>query len=486
MRFSLFGVVLLSLGCRPSTEYESCQLSDSELSFDSGDLLCVQVDMHWRAFRQLGKQNRFGGGGSEQLQGAFGHILTSCTDPFPDPFSYYPASIRVGDISITEVGVRKKGFVGSVLQKSEERPSLRVKVDKYVEGQRIANYEKITLNNNLTDLTRVRTCLTYHIFRENGYPAPRCNLANVMMNGESLGLYTHVEDVKEDFLDREFNNHTGSLYEITIVDFSLEHLEQGLGRWEPKTDSTSLDEEYLLNVSKALLSDNESLEEELGAVLDINAFIQFWALETITAHTDGYSANSNNSFVYFDPDRENRGVLIPWGPDDALQTGDLDGESTDDIFASEGIYHVNGGISRRLSQHPEFMGQYLMEIDRMLEENWNEGELLELIDVYVDHVLAVEPSTENYLEEVSALKKWIQSRRETLKQYVDSGGVEGVPGSLECYDPAESEGLNEVGDIVTSTSHSCSTMNGPNMPFEYLLAILVIFRRRRVSVLRRS
>ena len=76
---------------------------------------------------------------------------------------------------------------------------------------------------------------------------------------------------------------------------------------------------FVLGVAEALLVDNEDLESELGAVLDIDAFIRFWALETLTGHADGYTQGSNNSFVYFDPDQENRAVLIPWGPDDALQ-----------------------------------------------------------------------------------------------------------------------------------------------------------------------
>ena len=75
----------------------------------------------------------------------------------------------------------------------------------------------------------------------------------------------------------------------------------------------------MLGVAEALLSEDDDLERELGAVLDIDTFIQFWALETLTAHADGYTQASNNSFVYFDPNRENRAVFIPWGPDDALQ-----------------------------------------------------------------------------------------------------------------------------------------------------------------------
>ena len=119
-----------------------------QLSFEQEDLLCVQVDMHWRAFRQLSQQNRFGGDGSEQLQGAIGHIMTSCTEPFPDPFKYHPANIQIGGLSISDVGIRKKGFVGSVLKPAEERPSLKIKADKYIEGQLVDGFEKVTLNNN--------------------------------------------------------------------------------------------------------------------------------------------------------------------------------------------------------------------------------------------------------------------------------------------------------------------------------------------------
>ena len=122
--------------------------------------MCIQVDMHWQAFRQLSMQNRFGGAGSEQLQGAMGHIMTSCTEPFPDPFTYYPANLKVGDFSIDEIGIRKKGFVGSVLSESEERPSFKIKSDKYSEVNSLTTSSKspsittsqIRLESNLPHL----------------------------------------------------------------------------------------------------------------------------------------------------------------------------------------------------------------------------------------------------------------------------------------------------------------------------------------------
>ena len=140
MHFNL--LLLLGLGCSPSPEYKTCALNNLHQSFEPEDLLCVQIDMHWRAFKHLSEQNRFGGDGSEQLQGAMGHIPTSCTEPFPDPFTYYPATVQVGTLSVSDVGIRKKGFVGSVLQKSKDRPSLKIKGDKYVEGQVIDNLKR--------------------------------------------------------------------------------------------------------------------------------------------------------------------------------------------------------------------------------------------------------------------------------------------------------------------------------------------------------
>ena len=475
MRFNL--IVMGALGCGSSSDYRTCTLVESTLSFEQDDLLCVQVDMHWRAFRQLSQQNRFGGEGSEQLQGAIGHILTSCTEPFPDPFKYHPANIRVGELSISDVGIRKKGFVGSVLKPSEERPSLKIKADKYIEDQLVDGFEKVTLNNNLTDPTRIHTCLTYQIFRENGYPAPRCNLANVMMNGVSLGVYTHVEDVKEEFLQREFGNAEGSLYEITIVDFSLEHLQDGIGRWEPKTDSTLLNEDLLLNVAEALLSDNDNLESELGAVLDIDAFIRFWALETLTAHADGYTQGSNNSFVYFDPNQNNRAIMIPWGPDDALQVTDLV-NIEEEGFLEADVFYVNGAISRRLSQHPELMTEYLMELERLITVYWNEDSLNDTIDQYVTLVTTVEPQSEAYTELISEFRAWIDGRRNTVESYIQSGGVEGIPGPMECYTEDEMEGLNEIGNLVTASSHSCAhTSNSKHILWWISIVLLLVHRR---------
>ena len=61
--------------------------------------------------------------------------------------------------------------------------------------------------------------LGYRIFNEAGSPAPRCAFARVTVNGEHLGVYSHVETIRKPLLKRAFGWSLGTLFEGTIVDF---------------------------------------------------------------------------------------------------------------------------------------------------------------------------------------------------------------------------------------------------------------------------
>ena len=59
----------------------------------------------------------------------------------------------------------------------------------------------------------------YALFNAIGSSAPRCAYAKVTVNGENLGIYSHVETVRKPLLKRAFGNSNGPLYEGTVVDF---------------------------------------------------------------------------------------------------------------------------------------------------------------------------------------------------------------------------------------------------------------------------
>ena len=120
------------------------------------------------------------------------------------------------DQSLSNIGVRKKGFIGS---QSITKPSLRINLDEYEDGVELFQTDNITLNNAVQDPTRIRQCIGYSLFEKAGLPASRCNFARVSINGKDPTIYVHVEYIKRSFLRRTFGNDDGDLYEGTISDF---------------------------------------------------------------------------------------------------------------------------------------------------------------------------------------------------------------------------------------------------------------------------
>ena len=136
--------------------------------------------------------------------------------PPESPYTYVKADIEIDGQIFKGVGLRKKGFIGS---QSMTRPSLKLKLNYTDKSAAIDGTTSLTLNNNKQDGSQLSQYLSYQIFRAAGLPASRCSYAHVSVNGQSLGVYSHVESVKRPLLSREFGADNGVLYEGTIVDF---------------------------------------------------------------------------------------------------------------------------------------------------------------------------------------------------------------------------------------------------------------------------
>ena len=144
-------------------------------------------------------------------------LLGACLmAPFVSPFTYVEATVTIDGQRLERVGLRKKGFLGSL---DDDKPSLRLKLDEYVDDQQLAGLSSLTFNNSKQDPSYVRQCLTYRTFAAAGVPAPRCNFAHVRVGGADLGVFVHVENVGKPFLRRHFADDGGNLYEGTLSDF---------------------------------------------------------------------------------------------------------------------------------------------------------------------------------------------------------------------------------------------------------------------------
>ena len=109
-------------------------------------------------FKKLSQQSRFGGTSDQKIyKNIVGWTLSGCSQPDEHLFTYFKANIEVGGTSLEHVGIRKKGFLGSVIGNGRKKPSLKIKTDKFVKDQYLGQTERLTLNNNNQDPTRLNT-----------------------------------------------------------------------------------------------------------------------------------------------------------------------------------------------------------------------------------------------------------------------------------------------------------------------------------------
>ena len=324
--------------------------------------------------------------------------------PFAGIYTWFSATVTVDGETHADVGVRKKGFLGS---QSDTKPSLKLRFDKYVDGQTLGGVmERMTLNNSVQDPSMINTCLSYRVFAAAGSPAPRCNFATVSVNGKNLGLYVHVEEIKAPFLSRHFDSADGNLYEGTVSDFTPTYR----GTIEKKTNEDGADWSDIDAVVAALQDRSDAGLEALGEIVDLDRFLSFWTTEVLVGHWDGYAGDRNNYHFYREPG--GRFVFIPWGTDDTFHLKD-DPNPFDNISDPPPSVLALTAIPNRLYNHPDWRTKYAERLKEILEAVWDEEELLAAVDqmaaIVQEHALPKE--SEAAADDTERVRKFILKRR---------------------------------------------------------------------------
>ena len=291
--------------------------------------------------------------------------------PFADIYTWFGATVTVDGETHADVGVRKKGFLGS---QSDTKPALKLRYDKYVDGQSLGRVmERMTLNNSVQDPSLVNTCLSYRVFAAAGSPAPRCSFATVSVNGKDLGLYVHVEEIKAPFLSRHFASAEGNLYEGTVSDFTPVYR----GTIEKKTNTDAADWSDIDAVVAALQDPSDAGLKALGEIVGLDRFLSFWATEVLVGHWDGYAGDRNNYHFYREPDGPF--VFIPWGTDGTFHLKD-DPNPFDNISNPPPSVLALTAIPNRLYNDGDWRIRYAARLKEILDNVWDEEELLAVVD----------------------------------------------------------------------------------------------------------
>lgn len=278
-------------------------------------------------------------------------------------FEYIPGDVSINGVFFENVGIRKKGYWGSL---DAHRPSLKIKFNKYNKGDSLAGLRRLTLNNNKQDPSQLNQYLSYRLFREAGLPAPRCGFARVYVNGEDLGIYSHVESMDRNFVDHHFGDDKGTLYEGAFSDFFA----GWAGNFETKFAIKGNEKRDIERLSAALMTNDAHLLEVLDKAVDLDQFLSFWSLEVLLGHWDGYACKGNNFFI-FRPEGDSRFVFIPWGADSL-------GPDQNPLWKVEPPASVRAGsaLTHRLYHHPEGRCLYRNRMRQLLTQIWHEDRLI--------------------------------------------------------------------------------------------------------------
>lgn len=348
--------------------------------------------------------------------------------PMESPYTYIEASVSIDGVAFPKVGLRKKGFIGSL---SSTRPSLKIRLNHIDKEGGIEGLTNLTLNNNKQDTSLMSQFVGYALFNAIGSPAPRCAYAKVTVNGDNLGIYSHVETFRKPLLKRAFGNSDGPLYEGTVVDF----YEEWENSFEHKRGDDARGRAHI-NALIDVLADPKTTEADIGELVDLDSFYRFWAIEGLVGFWDGYSGNKNNFFAYLNPE-DNKFYFLPWGMD-SIFTKMSKIEFMNDARAPISV-KTQGLIAYKLYQFETGRQRYAEVLTEILDNHWNTSELLATLDkaaVMVEpHLVSAQrvieedwgrgwgkdPKKPTFESELAAVRDFIRNRKSDIQAEIANG-----------------------------------------------------------------
>lgn len=417
----LFASIVLALGPLAATAQE---LSLDELLLDQvlnpQRIVEISIEIPKDDWRELCKQSRDPG---KVFQGVI-----------EDPFTYFKGDITIDGVTIRSVGIRKKGFIGSL---DDRFPSLKVNFSEFVKQSPIDGLDGLTLNNNKQDSSLVSQFITYQLFNAAGVEAPRSNFARVTVNGEYLGLYSHVESITKPFLQRRYGNDRGNLYEGTLADF----YPKAIDRFEIKTNKKNHDRSKITQLAEMLAKKEAVDVEAVGQIVDLDNFLKFWTLESLLSFWDGYTNNQNNYWVYDDA-ASGKLRFMPWGADMAFMQAPFFmpfGQSQAASVYSQSM------LANRLIQNKAFAEKYRETMRWQLATVWKEDELLKEID-RLESLLKphLHPRQAGAPRAMQTTRQFIKNRRATIEKELEKWPVK------VAAEPRKPMYLSEIGSLTGS------------------------------------
>lgn len=239
-------------------------------------------------------------------------------------FDYVRADLEFEGVVFKDVAVRYKGNGTFVQSRGSLKRSLKVDLNKFVKGQKLAGLSKLNFHNCVTDASWMNEVLSHRLFREAGVPAPRTAYARVWVtvpgkfDRHYLGLYSLVENIDNNFAAEHLGSRQGAIFKpvtpepFTDLGDAWENYQQ---TYDPKTELTPAQQRRLIEFCKLVSHAPEAeFVARLGDYLDLDEFARFMAVTVWLSTLDSILGPSQNYYVYLHP-QTGKFEFMPWDLD---------------------------------------------------------------------------------------------------------------------------------------------------------------------------
>lgn len=307
-------------------------------------------------------------------------------------YTYAIADVVIDGNSLDSIGFRIKGGISAF------DPKIPFKLDfnAFVPGRKYDGLKKLNLHQGGMDPSFMREAITYGLMRNAGVKTVRTSFAKIYVNGTYVGIYTLVEQINDDFIHNNFASADGALYKLIFDDLQLKY----------EIDNSF---NYAAFESAVNQIPIDQLHEQLPDYLDVESFLRFFVMEIFVNGVDGPLTSNNNYYIYYEP-KSATYVYIPWDYNLSLYAG------ANHTLLQDGMNF----IFEKVKQNPDLTDRYLNTFCELLQYNFDEDRIFNLIDTY-ENLLADEVPNDPYIDLIGDfedaiifLKNVITARRNDL------------------------------------------------------------------------
>ena len=318
---------------------------------------------------------------------------------------YHPVQIHYGNETVPAL-VRLKGNWSW----STDKMQFLIAFDE--DGGRFHGLRKLSLDAPWYDRTLLHERLAFPLFAALGLPSSCVNHLRVNIDGVYYGVYSNTERIDREYLERNFAEPDGNLYEA----------------WnELETNESTADTSRLNDLKNAQTVD------QLATLVDLDQAVSEWAVEAMIPASDNYWAGVEINYYLYD--HPSRGFL--WLPydldaafgDSAYSDGSLvyPDAVTADPITWENDYWLKEPLVKIVLADPTWCGRFADAV-RRARAQFDPKELTTRIDTWDNQIaeaLAEDPhrtcSLDQHAAAVEELRAFVVARAAFVDEWLAVG-----------------------------------------------------------------